>query len=610
MNIFNPYMVHDRHWDLKRRHSMNFLGQIRISVKLGIVLVVNLVLLATMGTVAYFSAMNIESKLESVFNHDYKGVSVLLEADRDLHQMVIAERSMFFVKPGSEAYKAQMKDYTDNLGQADSRVEKFYQAVPSPETKKLVDGYFSDREKWAPVAAKVIEELEKGNKDKALEISLGEAAELFGAMRENLNQLTEIVNNMAMDKAHQSKASFHDLVTLLIAITVGSVLLGALITFFLARNITVPLHKMVDFARSIASGDYEVSLDVHQRDENGMLADSFKEMLGKLKANMAEVGRQTELAEDKARQAAEALAEAEKAQAQAERARKEGVLSAADKLQGIVEAASSASREISDQIDDSSRGTEEQSRRIAETATAMEEMNATVLEVARNASETAETSDSAKRDAEEGAHIVGQVVDGIETVRNQVQELKEDMNALGKQAEDIGQIMDVISDIADQTNLLALNAAIEAARAGDAGRGFAVVADEVRKLAEKTMSATKEVGEAIGGIQEGTRKNVRNVDRSSKAIAEATEMAGRSGESLKSIVSLVELSADQVRSIATASEEQSAASEEINHSIDDVNRISTENAESMRRSALAVGEMTGQMEALENLIAQMRREAE
>lgn len=80
------------------------------------------------------------------------------------------------------------------------------------------------------------------------------------------------------------------------------------------------------------------------------------------------------------------------------------------------------------------------------------------------------------------------------------------MVGLGGQAENIGKVLGVINDIADQTNLLALNAAIEAARAGDAGRGFAVVADEVRKLAEKTMLATKEVGNAILAIQNSAQK--------------------------------------------------------------------------------------------------------
>jgi len=292
----------------------------------------------------------------------------------------------------------------------------------------------------------------------------------------------------------------------------------------------------------------------------------------------------------------------------AEQAMKEGILQAAKQLELVVEVVTSASEELSAQIEQSSRGSEHQSNQISATATSMEEMNATVLEVAKNASKAAETSDKAKRKAEDGSLVVTQVVKGIGDVQSSALELKTDMTALGKQAVEIGQILDVISDIADQTNLLALNAAIEAARAGDAGRGFAVVADEVRKLAEKTMTATKEVGDAIRGIQEGARKNITNVENAVSKIDAATCFAGKSGEALNEIVSLVDMTTDQVRSIATASEQQSAASEEINRSIEDVNRISSETSDAMRQSAQAVGELAQQAQVLKRLIDQMKAE--
>jgi methyl-accepting chemotaxis protein len=388
-----------------------------------------------------------------------------------------------------------------------------------------------------------------------------------------------------------------------------ALLVGLGVAIFITRGITGPVIKGVAFAGKVADGDLNQTLDIEQKDEIGILADALRKMVGNLKAKIAEATEQSRLAGVQTEEATKAKALAEEAQTRAECAKAEGMLEAANKLEGVVEIVTSASEELSAQIEQSSRGSEEQSNRVGETATAMEEMNATVLEVAKSASLAAETADKAKHKAEEGAALVQQVVQGISQVQTQALGMKDDMTSLGQQAQGIGQIMNTISDIADQTNLLALNAAIEAARAGEAGRGFAVVADEVRKLAEKTMTATKEVGDAIHGIQSGTQKNIANVDNAVKKIDEATSLAGKSGEAIGEIVSLVDMSTDQVRSIATASEQQSSASEEINRSIADVNRISVETSDAMRQSAQAVGELANQAQILNTLIENMKDES-
>jgi methyl-accepting chemotaxis protein len=180
--------------------------------------------------------------------------------------------------------------------------------------------------------------------------------------------------------------------------------------------------------------------------------------------------------------------------------------------------------------------------------------------------------------------------------------LKDSMRSLGEQADSIGQVMTVISDIADQTNLLALNAAIEAARAGDAGRGFAVVADEVRKLAEKTMSATKEVGDRISSIQQAAGKNIESMDKAVAAIQQATGKANDSGAALDSIVTVADGTALQVSSIATAAEEQAAAMEQINRSVEEVTMIVSETTEGMMQAAEAVQELATQANELRSLI--------
>jgi methyl-accepting chemotaxis protein len=284
------------------------------------------------------------------------------------------------------------------------------------------------------------------------------------------------------------------------------------------------------------------------------------------------------------------------------------IMKAADVADTVSNQVSEAAEKLTARIEQSAKWARRQAQRISETATAMEEMGATVVEVARNAAHAAETSGATKQKAENGAAVVDNVVKSIDEARTQAHSLRTGMGQLGGQADGIGKIMNVISDIADQTNLLALNAAIEAARAGDAGRGFAVVADEVRKLAEKTMAATQEVSHAISAIQVGTKHNIENVDLAVRLIEQSTAMAGESGDALAEIVKLADEASDQVRSIATASEQQSAAIEEINRSIAETNSIASDTSGRMDQAAQAVQGMAGQSQELRSLIMDMRED--
>ncbi len=257
----------------------------------------------------------------------------------------------------------------------------------------------------------------------------------------------------------------------------------------------------------------------------------------------------------------------------------------------VSESLAEAADQMTSQIAQSTEGMEEQRSRTAEVATAIEEMNATILEVAKNAGDAATTAGQANTLATKGADLVDQVINVMESVNAKAAGLKSEMQELGGQAQGIGQIMQVISDIADQTNLLALNAAIEAARAGEAGRGFAVVADEVRKLAEKTMTATKEVSSYIQAIQESARRNMTATDETSKVIEDADALAHDAGDALRQILHFVEKTSDQVRGIATAAEQQSSTSEEINRSTDQINRIAEETAGTMSMASSAVASL-------------------
>ncbi len=288
------------------------------------------------------------------------------------------------------------------------------------------------------------------------------------------------------------------------------------------------------------------------------------------------------------------------------RSQQETMMEVARQASEISNRVAAASEELSAQVEQVSRGAEMQRDRVESTASAMTEMNATVLEVARNAGQAAEQSAATREKALTGANLVSQVVGSINQVNTIAQGLQTNMEDLGNQAESIGGVMNVISDIADQTNLLALNAAIEAARAGEAGRGFAVVADEVRKLAEKTMTATHEVGSSITAVQQSARTNIEEVGNAVKSVTEATELANSSGEALQEIVDLASSNSAVVTSIATAAEEQSATSEEINKSIDEINIVVGETTEGMIQSSAAVQELSQMAQELNRVMDQLK----
>jgi methyl-accepting chemotaxis protein len=164
----------------------------------------------------------------------------------------------------------------------------------------------------------------------------------------------------------------------------------------------------------------------------------------------------------------------------------------------------------------------------------------------------------------------------------------------------------VISDIADQANLPALNATIEAARAGEAGRGFAVVADEVRKLAEKTMIATKEVGDFVKAIQSGTLESIQCMDQASLSVTTSTGLAGEAEDALREIVNLSTTTTDQVQAIAAAGDEQATASAAISRVTGVINDIAAETSGHMD-SVNAIGETLGHLtRKLEELISNLK----
>jgi aerotaxis receptor len=268
---------------------------------------------------------------------------------------------------------------------------------------------------------------------------------------------------------------------------------------------------------------------------------------------------------------------------------------ASNQLKGTVESSLATVMQTEQNMND-------QNREIEHLATAMNEMTATVCEIAKNTNCTADSTQHADGQVIEGKDIVEATIQHINGLASEVENAVVEINTLAHDSKQIGSIVEVITDIAEQTNLLALNAAIEAARAGEQGRGFAVVADEVRTLASRTQSATHEIQGMISKLQTSADSAVDVMKNGQETATRAVEKAGTAGESLNSITNAVNTITQMTTQIATAAEEQSAVSEEINRNVIHINELSEKTLNGTQMITAASNNVDQEVMRLENMV--------
>ena len=374
------------------------------------------------------------------------------------------------------------------------------------------------------------------------------------------------------------------------------------LSWLVASRISKRLNQITTVAIGLSRGDIDYDLKIESKDEVGVLADAFGE-LAEYIAEMAGVAKK--------------IAQRDLTVAVLPRSDRDQLgqsfSSMVENLSGVIRQLSdnarelsSAGAEISSTSEEMAKGVSAQSQRIDEISTTIEEMTATIMQSSTNAKEASSASQTASDTADSGGETVRATISGMQAIADVTRKSSQSIAELASSADEIGRIVSVIDDIADQTNLLALNAAIEAARAGEQGRGFAVVADEVRKLAERTSTATAEIGQMIRGIQARTEEAVNSAEAGVQEIDKGRELADKAGNSLTEIVTVSQRVKEMIVQIAAASAEQSTAAEQMSQAIQQIASTTKQTSEGATQSAAAAEELNRQAESLEKIVAQFQ----
>lgn len=412
---------------------------------------------------------------------------------------------------------------------------------------------------------------------------------LINEYDENYNQLTEVVLSL-FDKVTEDASLFIERVDAgkKQAITNGLALFAALLVIsvisvaLFVKAILRPLKEISTVAQGMAEGNLQMAehITYHQNDEIGALAEQQQHMARKiaqyfgavstalqtLASKDLRIGRQTEFDGDfiqiqlSTRKLIEEL---------------NRTLYEINKSANQVE---SSAEQIADAAQGLSQGTAEQ-------AASIDRLASTIQQVSGQISVTAQSA----LDAKEQTNISQQE---ILACNQQMHDMTEAMREITQQSNEIGKIIKTIEDIAFQTNILALNAAVEAARAGEAGKGFAVVADEVRNLASKSAEASNSTAALI--------------ESSIRAVERGTEIASATENTLNIVVASAKKAAETVGDIAAASNEQAKSLEEISQGIGQISAVVQNNSATAEESASASEELSGQAQALKDLVGQFK----
>ena len=318
---------------------------------------------------------------------------------------------------------------------------------------------------------------------------------------------------------------------------------GVMIAYLITRSITGPVQKIVDYIDKVAKRDFTSTLIIDQKDEVGKMSMALSNTVSELGGMIKDIITGVNTLSSSSTELAAISTQLSSTSA-----------SASERANNVA----SASEEMSVNMSSVSAAMEQSASNVGMVATAAEEMSTTVREIAENASKAKTISENAVVQSQESARKVTE---------------------LGAAANKIGKVTEVITEISEQTNLLALNATIEAARAGEAGKGFAVVANEIKELAKQTAAATVDIKVQIEGMQGTTNSTISDIKTISEVINEINYF---------------------ITTIATAVEQQSAATLEISENVSQAAAGIIEVNENVAQSSIAIQDVNRDISEINN----------